>query len=481
MLFNSIEFMLFLPLVFVLYWYAFRPLKIQNALIVAASYVFYGWWNTTFLWLILFTSVCSYVCGLLIARFEGHRRRQQWVSAFNIVVNLLVLGYYKYYNFFVDSLSAALQGLGLQLDLVTRDILLPVGISFYTFQALSYTIDVYQRKLPATRDLLAFLAYISFFPQLVAGPIERATHLLPQFLAPRRFDYARAVGGLRLMLWGMFKKVVIADQCAQAVNAIWGYYTQCSGYELLLGALFFTIQIYGDFSGYSDMAIGAARLFGFDLMQNFRLPYFSRHIGEFWQRWHISLTSWFRDYIYIPLGGSRAGRAATVRNTLVVFLLSGLWHGANWTFVLWGLYHGLLFVPLILWTRQRRFAHAVAEGRRLPSLREALQMLLTFVLAMVGWILFRAPSVADAARYLSHLLRPSLFAVAPAWLTPPGVHAGAAPRRVAQPCRRPRGNPAHPSPPRGACVELCPLHRDPPPHSPEPPFRANLYLFPVLR
>lgn len=404
MLFNSIEFLLFLPLTFALYWFVFKPLKWQNLFVVTASYVFYGWWDWRFLLLIALTTFCSYMSGILIQKYEGKRRRQKAISAANILLNLGILCVFKYFNFFGDNLTALFQLFGIQLDWVTLDILLPVGISFYTFQALSYTIDVYQHKLQPTRDVIAFFAFISFFPQLVAGPIERATNLLPQFLASRHFNYDKAVDGMRQILWGLFKKMVVADNCAMAVNRIFDDYQAMDGMQLFLGAIFFTFQIYGDFSGYSDIAIGTARLFGINLMRNFNYPYFSRNIAEFWRRWHISLTTWFRDYIYIPLGGSRCGRWKAMRNTVVIFLVSGFWHGANWTFICWGAYHALLFLPLFLAGKNRKYTNVVAEGRLFPSLREALQMLSTFLLAVIGWIIFRAENIQQAWDYIVRMV-----------------------------------------------------------------------------
>ncbi len=353
----------------------------------------------------------SYGSGLLIAHYEGKRKWQRAVSAANLVLNLSILGVFKYYNFFADNLAALLRNFGIQTDWVTLDVLLPVGISFYTFQALSYSIDVYQKKLPPCRDLVAFFAYISFFPQLVAGPIERSTNLLPQFYKSRTFDYAQAVDGCRQMLWGFFKKMVVADNCAGAVNTIWADYANQSGFTLLMGGILFSFQIYGDFSGYSDIAIGTARLFGINLMRNFNFPYFSRDIAEFWRRWHISLTTWFRDYIYIPLGGSRCARWKVMRNTMIIFLVSGFWHGANWTFIVWGIYHALLFFPLMLLKRNRKYTDTVAAGRLLPSLREVGQMLLTFCLAVIGWIIFRSENIGQAWDYLSRMCSPSILNV----------------------------------------------------------------------
>ncbi|WP_293664827.1 MBOAT family O-acyltransferase [uncultured Parabacteroides sp.] len=411
MLFNSIEFLVFLPLVFLGYWFVFKPLKWQNLFIIAVSYLFYGWWDWRFLLLIALTSFCSYLSGLYLERYEGDRKRQKWISASNITLNLLILCLFKYFNFFSENLATLFQAFGLQLDFVTLNILLPVGISFYTFQALSYTIDVYQHKIKATHDPVAFFAFISFFPQLVAGPIERATNLLPQFSQPRRFDYDKAVDGMRQMLWGFFKKMVVADNCALFANGIFENYQTMSGSALFMGALFFTIQIYGDFSGYSDIAIGCARLFGINLMQNFNYPYFSRDIAEFWRRWHISLTTWFRDYIYIPLGGSRVGKWKGFRNTMIIFLVSGFWHGANWTFIAWGAYHAFLFLPLFLSGKNRKYRNTVAEGKLLPSFKEVLQMGTTFLLVVIGWVFFRAETITQTFGYLRGMCDRSLLTV----------------------------------------------------------------------
>lgn len=397
MLFNSLEFLIYLPIVFLLYWFVFKPLKWQNLFIVVASYIFYGWWDWHFLVLIAFTTFCSFLSGLLIEKFDAWRKI---ISGINISINLFILGIYKYYDFFVASLCDAFQSIGVTLHVSSLNLILPVGISFYTFQALSYTIDVYRKKIPATRDMVAFFAFISFFPQLVAGPIERATNLLPQFLKVRQFDYAKAVDGMRQILWGLFKKMVVADNCAVAVNEIFADYSSLSGPHLWVGALFFTFQIYGDFSGYSDIAIGTAKLFGIHLMRNFNVPYFSRNIAEFWKRWHISLNTWFVDYIYIPLGGSREGKWKAVRNTLVIFLVSGLWHGANWTFIAWGCYHALLFLPLLLMGNSRKFKDTVAMGKLLPSYKEFLQVTMTFLLVVIGWVVFRAESISEAGAYL---------------------------------------------------------------------------------
>jgi len=415
MLFNSFEFVVFLPIVFLLYWFVFKSPRVQNLFVVTASYLFYGWWDWRFLLLIAFTTLCSFLSGVFIEKKEGNRRAQKVISAANILLNLLILGVFKYYNFFVENLDNLLSAFGFQAGWTALNIILPVGISFYTFQALSYSIDVYRHKIQATHDIVAFFAFVSFFPQLVAGPIERATNLLPQFLQPRRFDYGQAVDGCRQMLWGFFKKVVVADNCALAADGIWSNYADESGFTLLVGALLFTFQIYGDFSGYSDIAIGCARLFGIRLMRNFNYPYYSRNMAEFWRRWHISLMTWFRDYIYFPLGGNRRGSAITVRNTLIVFFVSGLWHGANWTYVAWGVYHALLMAVFMLVGWNAKYKDVPAEGRLLPSFREAVRMLITFLLVVIGWILFRAENITQAGQYLRIMLSPSLFVVEGFW------------------------------------------------------------------
>ncbi|MBR7012363.1 MAG: MBOAT family protein [Muribaculaceae bacterium] len=402
MLFNSFQFLVFLPIVFALYWFVFKNRRWQNLLVVVVSYVFYGWWDWRFLGLIALTSLCSYASGILIERFDGRRRQQRLVSAANIILNLGILCYFKYANFFVENLDLLLQSLfGYRLDWVASEIILPVGISFYTFQALSYTIDVYRGNIRATHDIVEFLAFISFFPQLVAGPIERATHLLPQFQRDRRFDYTQAVDGLRQMLWGFVKKIVVADRCASDVNALWGHYEEMSGLSLLLVGVLFAFQIYCDFSGYSDIAIGCARLFGINLMRNFNYPYFARNIREFWQRWHISLTTWFRDYIYIPLGGNRCKWPRVALNVLVVWAISGLWHGAKWTFVCWGLFHAVLLISYRLLSKRDKTPRE--HSRPVATVIAIAQTLFTFLLVVVGWIFFRAESMPQACDFLSHI------------------------------------------------------------------------------
>ena len=412
MLFNSIEFLIYLPIVFLLYWKVFQPyLKLQNLFIVVVSYIFYGWWNWRLLFLIALTSLLSWGSGMMIHKLQknhhSNEKRCKLVTIGNIVINLGILATFKYYNFFIDSLMEACSIFGIPLSLHSIQLILPVGISFYTFQALSYTIDVYKRTLQPTQDIVAFFAYVSFFPQLVAGPIERATNLLPQFYHTRSFNYAKAVDGMRQILWGFFKKIVIADNCASLVNTIWDNYEQATSGMLLAGAFLFAFQIYGDFSGYSDIAIGTARLFGIELKRNFHFPYFSRDIAEFWRKWHISLNTWFRDYVYIPLGGSRCGKVKQIRNTFTIFALSGLWHGANWTYVIWGIYHALLFIPLMMLGKNRKHLNNIANNNFLPSFKEMGHIITTFILVMFGWIIFRAESISEATHYISLLFSQS--------------------------------------------------------------------------
>lgn len=406
MLFNSFEFLIYLPVVFLLYWLVFKHLKIQNLFLVIVSYIFYGWWETSFLYLIAFTTSCSFFSGILTEKLNNIKAGRGKIALYaNILINLFILCVFKYYNFFIDSFIALLHSVGCNVECTwTLNLVLPVGISFYTFQALSYSIDVYQKKMPACKDIVAFFAYISFFPQLVAGPIERGVNLLPQFYVPRNFNYAKAVDGCRQILWGFFKKMVVADNCALIVNDIWNDYANQDGITLLWGAILFAFQIYGDFSGYSDIAIGTARLFGINLMRNFCFPYFSRDIAEFWRKWHISLTTWFRDYVYIPLGGSRCAKWKVMRNTMIIFLVSGLWHGASWTFVIWGLYHALLFFPLMLFGQNRKHTNIVANRNLLPSIKEFIQMAITFFLVVIGWIIFRAENITQAWDYIFRMV-----------------------------------------------------------------------------
>jgi len=409
MLFNSLEFAIFLPFVFVLYWFVFnKNLKYQNLLLLVSSYVFYGWWDWRFLSLIVFSSFVDYTVGIRLGKTDNISKRKAllWLSIF---VNIGFLGYFKYYNFFLDSFVDTFTFFGKQFDASRLNIILPVGISFYTFQTLSYTIDVFKRKIEPTHDIISFFSFVSFFPQLVAGPIERASNLLPQFYSKRSFIKNQAIDGLRQILWGLFKKIVIADNAAKFVNLIFNDYESHSGSTLLLGSFFFAFQIYGDFSGYSDIAIGTSRLFGFKLMQNFAFPYFSRDIAEFWRRWHISLSTWFRDYVYIPLGGSKGSLGKKMRNILIIFIISGFWHGANWTFIAWGLINALLFLPLLILKKNRNNLGVPSEGRIFISLRELFQLLATFFTTLLAWVFFRSETITDAFKYIGGIFSKSLF------------------------------------------------------------------------
>ena len=409
MLFNSVDFLIFLPTVFLLYWFVFQKnLTLQNLFLLAISYLFYGWWDWRFLSLILICSGINYLAGLALASHEEEKKRKL-ILVTSCILSLGLLGVFKYYNFFIDNFINAFALVGIYLQARTLNIILPLGISFYTFKALSYTIDVYKRKLEPTKDIIAFFAFVGFFPQLLAGPIDRATNLLPQFYIKRTFEYDKAVDGMRQILWGLFKKIVIADNCATYVNQIFSNYETLPASALVLGAVFFSFQIYGDFSGYSDIAIGTSRLFGFSSMRNFSVPYFSRDIAEFWRRWHISLTSWFRDYLYIPLGGNRGTKYKVVRNTFIVFLVCGLWHGANWTFIAWGLINAIYFLPLLLLGKNRKNIDTVAQGKILPSIKELFQMGITFALATLGWIFFRADSIGQAFAYIGNIFSKSLI------------------------------------------------------------------------
>ena len=425
MLFNSIQFALFLPIVFLLYWFVFdrfiskseHQLRLQNAFVVVASYVFYGWWDWRFLLLIAFTSFCSWGSGLLIGMAETRKKAKLWTTL-NIVLNLGILALFKYYDFFVSEFA---QLFHISTDGLLLKVILPVGISFYTFQALSYSIDVYRGKIEPTKDIIAFFAFISFFPQLVAGPIERATNLLPQFLKKREFNFDTAADGLRQILWGLFKKIVVADNCAEYVDRVFSTCTEQSGSALLLGLVFFAFQVYCDFSGYSEIAIGTSKLFGIRLMRNFNVPYFSRDRAELWRRWHISLMTWFRDYVYISLGGSRVSKAKVIRNTFIVFILSGFWHGANWTYIAWGVYHAILFMPFIFLGKNHKYTNQVAAGRILPTLKETGQMLLTFFLFILGLIVFRAESIGQAWDYFQGMLQIGTLRAVYRFFTWPGM------------------------------------------------------------
>lgn len=411
MLFNSINFAIFLPIVFVLYWYVTKGnLKSQNILLLISSYFFYACWDWRFLFLLVFSTLLDYYTGIKMsdAKNETNKKFWFWLSIF---VNLGFLGVFKYYNFFVESFANVISGFGLKVNPASLDVILPIGISFYTFHGLSYVIDIYKSRIKAEKNFIDYSVFVCFFPLLVAGPIERATHLLPQIQKKRIFEYSKAVDGLRQILWGLFKKIVIADNCAQYANLIFNNSDNYSGSTLLVGALMFTFQIYCDFSGYSDIALGTAKLFGIDLLRNFAFPYFSRDIAEFWRRWHISLSTWFRDYLYIPLGGSKKGTWGKVRNTFVIFLVSGFWHGANWTFIIWGLLNAIFIMPSIIFNTNRNNLEIVAKGKIFPSIKDFFSIVLTFSLTTLAWIFFRANSVSHAIKYINGMVSSSFFSV----------------------------------------------------------------------
>ena len=409
MLFNSIDFAIFLPLCFIIYWFFLNNnIKYQNLFIAFSSYIFYAWWDWRFLSLIFVSTVIDFYVGNKIYISEVKKIRKK-LLILSLFINIGLLCFFKYYNFFLDNFVDAFSFFGLSFEAKSLSIILPVGISFYTFQTISYSIDIYKKKIKPSDDFISFAAFVSFFPQLVAGPIERAANLLPQFHKKRIFSYEIASDGMRQILWGLFKKIVIADNCAVFVNEIFANYSDYSSSTLFLGAVFFAFQIYGDFSGYSDMAIGTAKLFGFHLMQNFSFPYFSRDIAEFWRRWHISLSTWFRDYIYIPLGGSRVSEIKKIRNIFIIFIVSGFWHGANWTFIIWGLLNAVYFLPLMFLNKNRDNLNVIAKNKNLPNLKELTSVIFTFFLTVIAWIFFRSENVAKAISYIISLFDLSLF------------------------------------------------------------------------
>ena len=420
MLFNSTTFLVFVVSAFALYWSIFyRNRNWRNAFLLVTGYVFYGWWDYRFLGLIALSTIVDFAVGRAMFKSDSDSKRKLLLTS-SIAVNLGILGFFKYYNFFINSFADFSEGiLGLDANPSTLSIILPVGISFYTFQTLSYTIDLYRRQIEPSKNFIEFAAFVSFFPQLVAGPIERAANLLPQFREKKRFTYRDGSSGMRLIIWGLFKKTVIADNCAPYVNEIFENYQELPAPVLFMGAVFFAFQIYGDFSGYSDIAIGTARLFGFRLMTNFNYPYFSRSVGEFWRRWHISLSTWFRDYVYIPIGGSRKNLQHTIRNLIVVFLVSGLWHGANWTFVAWGGLHAAFMIPALL-LPNNRFIESSGKMKIIPNIGEFLKLIRTFFLVTVAWVFFRASDVSMGIDYLSAIFTrfslPENFYYFPPWL-----------------------------------------------------------------
>ena len=408
MLFNSFAFAIFLPIVYLLYWYLSpKKLSAQNSLLLVSSYFFYSCWDWRFLFLLLFSTLLDFLSGIKIHQ-TNRKKLWLWIS---IIINVGLLGVFKYYNFFTESFVQMLAGFGFKVHPLTINVILPVGISFYTFHGVSYVIDVYKGRIAPERNFANYALFVSFFPLLVAGPIERATHLLPQLKKARAFNYEQSVDGLKQILWGLFKKIVIADNCALLVNEVFNAPQAHTGSDLAVAAVLFALQIYCDFSGYSDIALGTARLFGIELLKNFSYPYFSRDIAEFWRRWHISLSSWFKDYVYIPLGGSKQGIGMKIRNTFIIFLLSGFWHGANWTFIVWGGLNAIYFLPLLLTNSNRKNLDIVAKGKKLPSLKDFIQMSATFALSVLAWIFFRAESVSAAFSYLQQMFSVSLFKV----------------------------------------------------------------------
>lgn len=409
MLFNSLNFALFFPLVFFVYWLlANKKLEIQNAFLLIVSYFFYSCWDWRFLFLLMFSTLLDYFTAIKMQDASNHGKKKFWFWL-SIAINLGFLGVFKYYNFFISSFADALATMGFRVNYTTLNIILPVGISFYTFHGLSYVIDIYHKRIEPVRDFVDYALFVSFFPLLVAGPIERATHLLPQIQKNRVFDNGKVVDGMRQILWGLFKKVVIADNCAIYADLIFNDSDSQNGSTLILGALFFAVQIYGDFSGYSDIALGTARMLGIELLRNFAFPYFSRDIAEFWRRWHISLSTWFRDYLYFPLGGSRGSKWMSVKNTFIIFLVSGFWHGANWTFIVWGLLNAIYFLPLLMLGKNRNNLDIVAQGKLFPTLNDVLNIFITFSLTTLAWIFFRAESLSHAYSYLAGIFSDSVF------------------------------------------------------------------------
>ena len=410
MFFNSLAFAIFLPIVFFLYWFVFNKNKsTQNAVLIAASYYFYSCWDWRFLFLLVFSTFLDYYTGIRIEKSQTEKSRKFWFWL-SVSVNLGFLGVFKYYNFFANSFAELLTGVGFKTSPFLLDVVLPVGISFYTFHGLSYVIDIYYKRIKAEYNFVDYSLFVSYFPLLVAGPIERATHLLPQVKVKRTFDYERAKEGMYQLIWGLLKKVVIADTCATYANAIFDNYNSMNSLSLILGAVYFAFQIYGDFSGYSDMALGMSKLFGIDLLRNFNYPYFSRDIAEFWRRWHISLSSWFKDYLYIPLGGSKGGIWMKIRNTFIIFVVSGFWHGANWTYLAWGFINAVYFLPLLLMKKNRNNIESTDLSWNLESIKVRLNIVLTFLLSCVAWVFFRAKTITDAVLYLKRILVNGAFA-----------------------------------------------------------------------
>lgn len=410
MFFNSLSFAVFLPLVFLFYWSLGQNSKrTQNTILIIASYYFYSCWDWRFLFLLIFSTFLDFFTALQIEKGKSIKSRKFWFWL-SIIVNLGFLGVFKYYDFFATSMANMIGSLGFNANPLLLKLILPVGISFYTFHGLSYVIDIYYKRISAERNFIDYSLFVSYFPLLVAGPIERATHLLPQVKKVRKFDFEQAKSGVYQILWGLFKKVVIADTCATYANAIFDNFQNMNSFSLLLGAFYFAFQIYGDFSGYSDIALGVSKLFGIELLRNFNFPYFSRDIAEFWRRWHISLSSWFRDYVYIPLGGSKGSKTKQIRNVFIIFLLSGFWHGANWTFLAWGAINAMFFLPLLLLKKNRSNLDSVSIELSFNSIKVISQIVFTFIITCFAWIFFRSPSIGSAVNYIERIFTQGEFA-----------------------------------------------------------------------
>lgn len=404
MFFNSLQFACFLPVVFLAYWFfPHKSKQSQNIILILASYYFYACWKWKLLFLLLFSTLLVYFAGIELGKSSSQRLRKFWLWL-TISVSLCLLGFFKYYNFFAKSFADLFNSIGFEVSPIILKIVLPVGISFYIFHGLSYIIDIYFKRIKAEKNIVDYALFVSYFPLLVAGPIERATHLLPQLKTEREFDFEKAKEGVYQIIWGLVKKVVIADTCAMYANAVFDNYNSMNSLSLILGAVYFAFQIYGDFSGYSDIALGTSKLFGIDLLKNFDFPYFSRDIAEFWRKWHISLTTWFRDYIYIPLGGSRGSKLFQIRNVFIIFLVSGFWHGASWTYVAWGLINALYFIPLLVLNRNRNNLDAFKISFDLASFRILLNILITFTITCLAWIFFRAKTIQDALSYIKRMV-----------------------------------------------------------------------------
>ncbi|WP_396145705.1 MBOAT family O-acyltransferase [Flavobacterium sp.] len=409
MFFNSLHFAIFLPIVFILYWVIGAKSKInQNYILILASYYFYSCWDWRFLFLLVFSTLLDYVSGMKIEKSQTPFERKMWLWIC-VTINLGFLGVFKYYNFFASSFAELVHSFGFTASPILLKLILPVGISFYTFHGLSYIIDIYYKRIKAEKNFVDYSLFVSYFPLLVAGPIERATHLLPQLKVNRKFEFNKAKEGIYQIVWGLVKKVVIADSCAIYANEIFNHYNSMNSWSLILGAIYFAFQIYGDFSGYSDIALGTSKLFGIDLLRNFNYPYFSRDIAEFWRKWHISLSSWFRDYLYIPLGGSKGNKLFQVRNTFIIFLVSGFWHGANFTYVAWGLINALYFLPLLLLNQNRKNVADFTLGFNFDSVRTLLNILSTFALTCIAWIFFRSKTITDAFLYIKRMFENQKF------------------------------------------------------------------------